>query len=248
MTASCGICSKGLSFWNQPLFTKHILTSGESLCTSCFMKINNKSPQVAFNLKKHSLQDIVTVLGFSTKEVEEKQKNVSFSVQTSTTQPQTIPIKKEDSLSHLNTKWYSGENIKGVCYKAERIEPLPNNVTELVRYKSDRFAELFGRGHNCSYFPRYGKIGNRIFTIWYQEFNSKEKKGIVEYKDVGIENDGPHFAEKISNGLAINNQLQRSGEYLSLFNVRETKNNRTWYAGLKSIEFIGIITAGESDN
>jgi len=42
-----------------------------------------------------------------------------------------------DELKKKYPKWYSGENITGICYKAERINSLTNPNEEIVNYKSD---------------------------------------------------------------------------------------------------------------
>lgn len=42
--STCILCDKKLSFWNQPVFGKGKLKTEEKVCSSCFMKINNKSP------------------------------------------------------------------------------------------------------------------------------------------------------------------------------------------------------------
>ncbi|WP_291098159.1 MULTISPECIES: hypothetical protein [unclassified Flavobacterium] len=176
-----------------------------------------------------------------------EQRTIQFNMETVSNQTE------EDSLEYAKwvkkyPKWYGSGNTRGVCFESERIEPLPNDQTELVRYKTDRYADLFGRGKDCSYFPGYGKIYNRIFYIWFQEFNSQEKKGMREYKDIGCDKyQEPFFTENFTNGISINNQLDRTKGYLKLFNIRDGKNRRTWYAGLKDLEFTGIITDSELD-
>lgn len=151
-------------------------------------------------------------------------------------------------MSEKKTKWYSETKTVGICFNKEKIEPLPNDETEIVNYKSDRFADLFGRGKDCSYFPGYGKIFNRTFEIWYKSIGSKIKEGLIEYKDIGVDSySGPFFPEKITNGVYINNPLEKKLGYLKLFNTRDDKNNKTWYAGLKDIEFTGIITDREQE-
>lgn len=176
-----------------------------------------------------------------------EQRTIQFNVETVSNQTE------EDRLEYAKwvakyPKWYGSGNTRGICFESERLEPLPNGQTELVRYKTDRYADLFGRGKDCSYFPGYGKIYNRTFDIWYQEFNSQEKNGMREYKDIGCDKyQEPFFTENFTNGNRINNQLERTKGYLKLFNVRDEKNRRTWYAGLKDLEFTGIITDGEPD-
>lgn len=146
-------------------------------------------------------------------------------------------------------KWYGEGNTKGKCFESERIEPLANNQTELVRYKTDRYADLFGRGKDCSYFPGYGKIYNRTFDIWFHETNSTEKKGAIEYRDIGCDKyQPPFFTDRITNGISIYNELERTKGYLKLYNGRDEKNRKTWYAGLKDLEFTGIITDRELEN
>ena len=142
-------------------------------------------------------------------------------------------------------KWYGREKTVGLCFNNSRLEPFPDNQTETVYYKTDRYAELFGRGKNCSYFPGYGKIYNRFFDIWCQDFGSKEKKAIQEYSDIGNYYLPPIFTEEITGGYPINNELEQTKGYLKLFNVRIQKFRKTWYAGLKDREFTGIITEKE---
>jgi hypothetical protein len=211
------------------------------------MKINNKSPNTALNIKKCSLQDINSLLSTFTNDSKpntEVQFNVTFEQSN-----QTPEVKKElDGLEKKYPKWYGHSNTRGACFESERIEPLQNNQTEIVKYKTDRYAELFGRGKDCSYFPGYGKIFNRTFEIWYREVGSKDKQGLIVYKDIGNDTyEALFFAERITNGVLINNKLERTLGYLKLYNSRDDKNNKTWYAGLKDIEFTGIITEREAD-
>jgi hypothetical protein len=176
-----------------------------------------------------------------------EQKTVQFNVETVSNQTEE---EKREYAKWVKKypKWYGDGNTIGLCFNFERIEPLPNNQKEIVRYKTDRYAELFGRGKDCSYFPGYGEIYNRTFEIWFQEFNSQEKNGIREYKDVGCDKyQGPFFTNNFTNGIGISNSLERTKGYLKLYNGRDEKNKKTWYAGLKSIEFTGIITDGESE-
>src|SRR5690554_2717759 len=176
-----------------------------------------------------------------------EQRTIQFNVETVSNQTE------EDRLEYAKwvkkyPKWYGSGNTRGVCFESERLEPLLNGQTELVRYKTDRYADLFGRGKDCSYFPGYGKIYNRTFDIWFQEFNSQEKKGMREYKDIGCDKyQAPFFTDNFTNGIGINNQLERTKGYLKLFNCRDEKTRRTWYAGLKDLEFTGIITDRELD-
>ena len=115
------------------------------------------------------------------------------------------------------------DKTKGICYKRVRIEPLENNITENVFYKTDRYAELFGRGKDCSYFPGYGKIYNRCFEIWYQDFGTKDKKNISEYQDIGAEYLPPLFTEEKTGYHLINNELKSKQTFLKLFNIRDEK-------------------------
>jgi len=162
---------------------------------------------------------------------------------------QSVEDKKVmDELEKKYPKWYGHGNTRGICFESERIEPLQNNQTEIVKYKTDRYADLFGRGKDCSYFPGYGKIYNRTFEIWYRNVGSKDKQGLIIYKDIGNDKyEGPFFVERITNNILINNKLERTLGYLKLYNSRDDKNNKTWYAGLKDIQFTGIITDKEAD-
>ncbi|NCX95251.1 MAG: hypothetical protein EBX41_02360 [Chitinophagia bacterium] len=175
-----------------------------------------------------------------------EQRTIQFTVET------VSNLTEDDRLRYAKLvekypKWYGNGDTKGICFESERLEPLPNGQTELVRYKTDRYADLFGRGKDCSYFPGYGKIYNRTFDIWYQEFNSQEKNGMREYKDIGCDKYGPFFTNHLTGKNIIHNELIRTKGYLKLFNVRDEKNRRTWYAGLKDLEFTGIITDRELD-
>lgn len=62
MSNNCILCNKKLSFWNQPIFGKGTLKSKERICSSCFIKINNKSPKTAANLKRHKLDEVKDLL------------------------------------------------------------------------------------------------------------------------------------------------------------------------------------------
>lgn len=154
---------------------------------------------------------------------------------------------KSEHSEFLNryTKWDESNNIIGKCFKAKEIIPLIKNETEIVNNKTDRYTELFGRGRGCRYFPGYGKIYNRAFKIWFQDYNSTEMKLVQDYFDIGVEYLPPFFSEEISDGHRIHNELERTRGYLKLYNVRVDKTKRTWYAGLKHLEFTGIITDGE---
>jgi len=60
--ANCVLCSTELKFMNTPTFGSGKLSDGGTLCSSCFKKINNVNPKVAFKLKNHSLNDIKELL------------------------------------------------------------------------------------------------------------------------------------------------------------------------------------------
>ena len=170
--------------------------------------------------------------------------------------PKTLPkqkvikeIKEDEELSKLKKKyplWYSSENTIGICYKNKNSLKISDSE-EIVYYKSDRYAQLFGRGAHCSYFPGYGKIYNRIFEVWYQNVGEKEKLGIQTYSDIGIERNQPFFADEITNGIIISNELERTKGFLKLWNARDQKNNKNWYAGLKDLEYTNIITEREAE-
>ncbi len=151
-----------------------------------------------------------------------------------------------DQLKKKYPKWYSSNKTKGKCYKPK--SPLEVIDTEsTVNYKTDEYAELFGRGAHCSYFPGYGKIYNRTFEIWYQETGSKDKLDLQEYFDIGVERNQPFHVEDITNGIIISNELERTKGYIKLWNARDQKNNITWYAGLKNLEYTNIITKRERE-
>jgi TM2 domain-containing membrane protein YozV len=54
----CALCSVDLKSVNTPTFNSGRLNDGNELCTSCFKKVNNVNPSVAFKLKKYVLADI----------------------------------------------------------------------------------------------------------------------------------------------------------------------------------------------
>lgn len=60
--SNCGICTTKLKFTNTPTFGSGKLNDGNIVCTSCYKKINNVNPSIAFKLKKHSLIDIQNLL------------------------------------------------------------------------------------------------------------------------------------------------------------------------------------------
>lgn len=60
--ANCVLCSTELKFMNTPTFGSGKLSDGGTVCSSCFKKINNVNPKVAFKLKNHSLNDIKELL------------------------------------------------------------------------------------------------------------------------------------------------------------------------------------------
>lgn len=60
--ANCILCSTELKFMNTPTFGSGKLSDGGVVCSSCFKKINNINPKVAFKLKNHSLNDIKELL------------------------------------------------------------------------------------------------------------------------------------------------------------------------------------------
>ena len=60
--ANCILCSTELKFMNTPTFGSGKLSDGGVVCSSCFKKINNINPSIAFKLKNHSLADIKNLL------------------------------------------------------------------------------------------------------------------------------------------------------------------------------------------
>ncbi|UTN06291.1 PH domain-containing protein [Flavobacterium bizetiae] len=60
--ANCILCSTELKFMNTPTFGSGKLNDSSIVCTSCFKKINNVNPKVAFKLKNYSLNDIQNLL------------------------------------------------------------------------------------------------------------------------------------------------------------------------------------------
>ncbi len=171
-------------------------------------------------------------------------KTISFTASTSsgTDKPKDQEF---DDYTEKYTKWYSKENTVGLCFESERIDPLPNNETETVFYKSDRYAELFGRGKGCSYYPGVGEVHNRTFEVWYQNVNSKEKMEVRIYRDIAPLRTPPVYIENIINGINTNDELERARGYMKLFKGSDHENRRNWYAGLVESEFTGIITKPE---
>lgn len=82
MSKNCILCNKKLSFWNQPVFGKGTLKSQDRICSSCFMKVNNKSPKTAANLKRHDLNEIRDLLD-SNKNTQAVESSIGFKVTTS---------------------------------------------------------------------------------------------------------------------------------------------------------------------
>ncbi|WP_448606837.1 PH domain-containing protein [Paenimyroides ceti] len=60
--ANCILCSTELKFMNTPTFSSGKLSDGGTVCSSCFKKINNINPRVAFKLKNQSIADIKNLL------------------------------------------------------------------------------------------------------------------------------------------------------------------------------------------
>ena len=60
--ANCILCSTELKFMNTPTFGSGKLSDDGVVCSSCFKKINNVNPSIAFKLKNHSLADIKNLL------------------------------------------------------------------------------------------------------------------------------------------------------------------------------------------
>ncbi|MDX2362386.1 MAG: hypothetical protein QNK23_16375 [Crocinitomicaceae bacterium] len=180
--------------------------------------------------------------------VEPVDRQVTFKVSTSTDEEQSKDDEYND-YAKKHPKWFSSEDTVGICFESERIEPLTKNQTETVHYKSDRYADLFGRGKDCSYFPGYGEIHNRTFEVWFQKTNSKEKSDIQIYKDIAnVTYAQPVYIEKVTNGINMPDELERTKGYLKLFKGKDVKNRRTWYAGFVESEFTGIIAKAEEDS
>lgn len=60
--SNCVMCSTGLKFMNTPTFGAGKLNDGGIVCTSCYKKINNANPSVAFKLKNYTLQQVQELL------------------------------------------------------------------------------------------------------------------------------------------------------------------------------------------
>lgn len=193
------------------------------------------------------LNGAITYLNSDSSEQIENHNNIQFVVTTSEPKRTEREIQERLDYEKKYPKWTSDQKTLGQCFRARRIEPLKDEANEMVYYKTDRFAELFGRGKDCSYFPGYGQIFSRKFKIWFQEYNSNDIQSLQDYYDIGTEYQSPIFADEISDGHRIHNELERTRDYKRLFNVRVDRTRRTWYAGLEEVEFTGIITDGEQE-
>lgn len=60
--ANCTLCATELKFMNTPTFGSGRLSDGGTVCSSCFKKVNNINPEVAFKLKNYSYSDIKNLL------------------------------------------------------------------------------------------------------------------------------------------------------------------------------------------
>lgn len=60
--SNCVMCSTALKFLNTPTFGSGKLNDGGIVCTSCFKKINNANPSIAFKLKNYTLHQVQEVL------------------------------------------------------------------------------------------------------------------------------------------------------------------------------------------
>ena len=60
--SNCVLCSNGLKFSNTPTFGAGKLNDGGTVCTSCYKKINNANPSLAFKLKNFTLEQVQTLL------------------------------------------------------------------------------------------------------------------------------------------------------------------------------------------
>ncbi|MCD8440960.1 hypothetical protein [Tenacibaculum finnmarkense] len=241
---NCLKCNKKLNFFNKPAFGLGKLKDGNELCHSCFRDFTKVDINLTRKFKKYTLNEIENLLLQKTEKVDSIEIEFDVTTSLSSDQPDNEKVEYEKYIKKY-PKWFSENNTIGLCYKSSYFPPLTNQVEEIVNYKTDKYADLFGRGKDCSYFPGYGKIQNRTFEIWYQEFGSKEKKNIIEYKDIGAIYQAPFFTEEMTEGWLINNELERKQDFLKLYNIRVVKTRKTWYAGLKSQEFTGLITEKE---
>lgn len=71
--ANCAICSNELKFINTPTFGSGKLGDGGVICTTCFKKVNNIDSNLAFKLKKHSVDEINSLI--QNKAAENTEKN-----------------------------------------------------------------------------------------------------------------------------------------------------------------------------
>lgn len=71
--ANCILCATELKFMNTPTFGSGKLKDGGVVCTTCFKKINNVNPKVAFKLKNYSLDDIKDLLNEKVASDEQKE-------------------------------------------------------------------------------------------------------------------------------------------------------------------------------
>jgi len=51
-----------LSFWNQPNFNKGELSDDSNICSVCYLKVNNRSPKIARNLKAYAKDEVFELI------------------------------------------------------------------------------------------------------------------------------------------------------------------------------------------
>jgi len=113
---NCVICYKTLSFWNQPILNKGELKTKEKVCSVCYLKINNKSPQFASNLKQVSPEDVKKLLGISHEH-------------TSVTPPIIKPLT---------------DNVSGGKQLSEKLQKILKSKTNLSSIELDKLTESDG--------------------------------------------------------------------------------------------------------
>ncbi len=210
---TCCICKKNLSFWNQPIFGKGVLLTFERVCSSCFLKINRKSPKVANNLKKHEFTFIEELL----QDKPEKTEQINLR-----------PISKVNSSPVVENNRRQKDNPS---------KKVTNKKWEIVHRKTKRWRELGFENTEAI----DDQLFKRDFEYWYCNINSKEKHGIDNFQDTSkYIYDLPKLYKKIT-GLPLysGSQLGKTPTgFECVHSGHDKKNNIRWYFGLKKSERI----------
>ncbi|MFB9052931.1 hypothetical protein ACFFVB_07540 [Formosa undariae] len=173
MSKNCILCEKPLYFWNQPIFGKGILKSLQRVCSSCFMRVNNKSPKTASNLKRYELSEIKNLLDLN-KKIGYIENTAGFKVNTSIIPKATKATKatkdigKWEVVYRKTKRWTQlgfGENDKfpgyGRLYERE-FEVWYCEIGSKERKKVQKFSDKYPLNYN----PRNPQniIGEDVYT------------------------------------------------------------------------------------